>query len=364
VLAESYDGKKLNSPNDLSLDDHGGFYFTDPRFGPQDDLEQPVHGVYHVDSEGKVTRVIEDLERPNGILVSPGGEYLYVAEMRERQLHRYDILEPGKLSSERISYTSDPEHDRGGPDGLALDEHGNVYATYRPITVLTPDLKLIGRIPVPKNPSNCAFGGKEGKTLFITARDSVYSIPLRVVGFQRETSPPGQTPEGKAKRLERVGTLTLRVPESWVRKPPRSRMRLGEFEIPPQSGDSEGATLAVFHFGSGGAGSARANQQRWLGQFAPEGRKVLLAEGEAGGKRFTIVDLAGTFNKPDGPPIQRRSKPVPGSRVINAMLEADDGAYFFKLTGLEKTVGASKADFLESFGGRISDTATGEEADK
>jgi gluconolactonase len=141
-------------------------------------------------------------------------------------------------------------------------------------------------------------------------------------------------------------------------------MRLGEFEIPPQSGDSEGATLAVFHFGSGGAGSARANQQRWLGQFAPEGRKVLLAEGEAGGKRFTIVDLAGTFNKPDGPPIQRRSKPVPGSRVINAMLEADDGAYFFKLTGLEKTVGASKADFLESFGGRISDTATGEEADK
>jgi gluconolactonase len=190
VLAESYGGKKLNSPNDLALDGHGGLYFTDPRYGGGEPVEQPVMGVYYIDRSGNVSRVIDDLERPNGILVSPDGRFLYVAEPNRRELYRYDIDSPGKLSGTKLIFTGDRKLDGGGPDGMAHDAQGNIYATYNGIVVLAPGGKLIGRISVPEHPANCAFGGKDNKTLYITARTSLYAIDTKVKGMALEKRGP------------------------------------------------------------------------------------------------------------------------------------------------------------------------------
>ena len=181
-LATSFDGKKLNSPNDLALDGHAGLYFTDPRYGNQDGMEQEVMGVYYWSAATGVRRVIDRLERPNGILVSPEGKRLYVAEPNKRQIVAYPISSPGEIGAAQIIFTGDPELDGGGPDGMAHDEHGNIYATYKGVTVLDPDGALIGRIDVPERPANCTFGGRDGKTLFITARTSLYRVSMKVKG--------------------------------------------------------------------------------------------------------------------------------------------------------------------------------------
>jgi gluconolactonase len=353
VLAATYEDKRLNSPNDIALDDHGGFYFTDPRYGPQEGMEQSVKGVYYVDADGKITRIIEHLDQPNGILVSPDGSHLYVSETRLRQLHRFEILEPTKVSRTHLTYTSDGELDGGGPDGLALDRHGNVYAT-----ISTPELSVIGRIPVPKSPSNCAFGGAGNKTLFITARESLYSIRMRVAGFPlrpvtgaSSATVVKETSSAKKTRVVKAGGLTLQVPLEWKQGTPTSTMRLAEFEIPPKADGGQGASLVLFHFGAGGAGSAKANIERWVGQFAPEGRQVTRSKGRSPAGDYTLVDISGTYNKPIGPPIRRQSTPVPDSRVINVMLDAPDGAYFFKLVGGTDGVGAIIPDLLRAFRG-------------
>jgi gluconolactonase len=183
VLCDSYDGKKLNSPNDLVLDAHGGVYFTDPRYGGNEPVEQPVMGVYYVSRDARVTRVIEDLERPNGILVSADGRSLFVAEPNRRELYRYPIFAPGQLGAGSLLFTGDEKLDGGGPDGMSIDERGNLYATYAGVVVLTPQGSVIGRIEIPERPSNCAFGGRENKTLFVTARTSLYAIEMRVAGL-------------------------------------------------------------------------------------------------------------------------------------------------------------------------------------
>ena len=131
AVATHFDGKRLNSPNDLALDAHGGIWFTDPRYGGNGGRELDVMGVYWVKATGgKVSRLIDDLERPNGVLVSPDGKHLYVAEPNRRQIYRYDITAPGKISGKKLFYTGDAEKDGGGPDGMAHDVHGNLYATY------------------------------------------------------------------------------------------------------------------------------------------------------------------------------------------------------------------------------------------
>jgi len=176
VLVSRFEGKRLNSPNDLALDEHGGIYFTDPRYGRADDLEQDVMGVYYVSQPGKIVRVIDELDRPNGIAVSRDGSGLYVAHPDTREVWFYPILAPGKLGRGRVLFTGDPKLDGGGPDGMAIDEDGNLYASYSGIVVLTAGGKLIERIPVPERPANCTFGGRDKKTLYITARTSLYRV--------------------------------------------------------------------------------------------------------------------------------------------------------------------------------------------
>lgn len=354
-LATAFDGKKLNSPNDLALDLEGGVYFTDPRYGGGEDLEQKVNGVYHVDVAGKVTRVIDDLVRPNGILVSPLGKHLYVANPDKREVWRAEILGPGKLGDKKLIYTGDETLDGGGPDGMAHDAHGNVYATYKGIVVLDPDGKLIGRIAVPEHPANCEFGGKDLKTLYITARTGLYAVDMKVAGAPLFAGAPSTPAQVVKTRESKANTLILNVPESWKDKGGDGQMRAGQLELPAVEGDKEPGELIVYYFGAGGAGGVAANLERWIGQFEEEGRKVKLTQGKARDAAYTLAEVTGTYNKPVGPPIQRQSRPAPAYRMLAAIVDTPSGPYFLKLTGPVRTVTAASEPFRAAFGGNASE---------
>lgn len=184
TLVDTYDGKKLNSPNDLDLDAKGGIYFTDPRYGNRDNMEQKIEGVYYLAPNKKLTRVIDDLVRPNGILVSNDGKHLYVADHGAGKVYAYDIQSDAMLKNKRLLIAL---NDAGKPDGdgMTLDARGNLYITSpgtSSVMVVSPAGQLITKIHCPQPPANCAFGGADRKTLYITARDSFYRITLNIPG--------------------------------------------------------------------------------------------------------------------------------------------------------------------------------------
>ena len=216
VLADSFESKKLNSPNDLALDGVGGIYFTDPRYFNLEGVEQDANGVYYIAPGGRIRRVISEIPMPNGILVSNDGTWLYIAEAGHSEeklgIRRYPILAPGQLGEGR-KIRWDPYIDGFGPDGMAMDEHGNLYGTFSAFTldetygknqilVLDPDGRDIGSIPLPEGPSNCVFGGDDGKTLYITAWANVYRIRMKVRGAPLPQGPPPERPSDT--RAERV----------------------------------------------------------------------------------------------------------------------------------------------------------------
>lgn len=177
VLADTYRGKKLNSPNDLWIDPTGGVYFTDPRYGSMDGLEQDGFHVYYLprekDGYGELARVLDDLVKPNGVVGSADGKTLYVADPGASKTYAYDIAAPGKLENRRLAADS-------GSDGLALDTRGNLYVTGVGIQVYSPDAKLLETIAFPERPANMVIGGTDGKTLFVTARTGFYKVQLTV----------------------------------------------------------------------------------------------------------------------------------------------------------------------------------------
>lgn len=185
VLASSFGGKRLNSPNDLALDGAGGVWFTDPRYGDASDVEQDVMGVYYLAANGDLTRVIDELERPNGVVCSADGKTLFVAEPNRREIHAYPIERPGVLGAGRVWFRSFEALDGRGPDGMALDENGVLYATYENLLAIDPTGRVVRRMPVPERPTNCAFGGANGRTLFVTARTGLYRRELGVGGAGR-----------------------------------------------------------------------------------------------------------------------------------------------------------------------------------
>jgi sugar lactone lactonase YvrE len=190
ALASTYNGHRLNSPNDLHLDPKGRIYFTDPRYGDRNGVEQDKEAVYRIDADGKVTRVLEDVQRPNGILVSADGRTLFVADNHSdqggnRTLVAYDIGAKGELTGKRVLADFAPGR---GIDGMALDVEGNIYATAGArdragVYVITPQGKRLAFIPVPEDPTNCAFAGPDRKTLYVTAGTSVYRIKLGIAGY-------------------------------------------------------------------------------------------------------------------------------------------------------------------------------------
>jgi gluconolactonase len=176
VLADEYEGKKLNSPNDLWIDPSGGVYFTDPRYGSMDDLQQGGFHVYYLSPDRKkLTRVIDDLAKPNGIVGTADGKLLYVTDPGDRKTYVYTIVANGQLSDRKLHATE-------GSDGMTLDSKGNLYLTSGAVKVYSPAGSLIETIAVPESPANVTFGGKDRKTLFITARKGLYSIEMNVAG--------------------------------------------------------------------------------------------------------------------------------------------------------------------------------------
>jgi gluconolactonase len=170
VLAYKYDDRKLNSPNDLCV------YFTDPRYGSKDGVEQDGYHVYYISADRKqVTRVVGDMKMPNGVLGTRDGKLLYVADPGDRKTYVYRIEGPGKLAGKKLFAEQ-------GSDGMTLDEKGNLYLTGNGVNVYSPEGKRIETIMVPEGPANLCFGGADGKTLFITARTSLYAVKMNVRG--------------------------------------------------------------------------------------------------------------------------------------------------------------------------------------
>jgi gluconolactonase len=176
ILCDNYKGKKLNSPNDLWRDKKGGIYFTDPGYGNRKEMEQAGDYVFYLPPGSKEPIiVVEDMNRPNGIVGSPDGKLLYVADMGGNKTWAYKINDDGTLSDKKLFVPA-------GADGIELDEQGNLYLTGKGIIIVNPAGKKIDSIDVPSQPSNICFGGEDGKTLFITARESIFSIKMNIKG--------------------------------------------------------------------------------------------------------------------------------------------------------------------------------------
>jgi len=185
TLADQYDNKKFNSPNDLDIDAEGGIYFTDPRYGNRDDMELDVMGVYYHDEDGQIVRVAEDLVRPNGLILSLDGGTLYVSDADAKTIYAYAVNTDGTLRDRRV-FAKVPDNHRRAADGMTIDEKGNVYgACTDGIRIWGKGGKLLEVIKVPETPSNCTFAGPDGRWLYITARTSLYRVKMTVGGRQR-----------------------------------------------------------------------------------------------------------------------------------------------------------------------------------
>jgi len=175
VLADKWDGKRFNAPNDIVVSRSGHVYFTDPAFGNQRDTrELDFYGVYHITPKGQLSVIAKPAGRPNGIALSPNGRILYVANSDERNIRAYDVERDGEVSNERVAISKID----GIPDGIRTSEHGNLYVAAKGIAVYSPEGKLLTTISVAETPSNCAFGDPDFHTLYITARTSLYRIRL------------------------------------------------------------------------------------------------------------------------------------------------------------------------------------------
>jgi gluconolactonase len=199
VLADRYQGKRLNSPNDLVYRSDGALYFTDPPFGlPRffDDprKELPYSGVFRIGPDGMLALLTTELAGPNGLAFSPDERVLYVANWDERRkvVMRYEIRPDGSLANGRVfvdATTSDPGEQAW--DGLKADRQGNVYlAGPGGIWIVSPEGKELGRIAGPEQPANFAFGDDDGRTLYITARTSVYRMRLGIPGARTRAPVP------------------------------------------------------------------------------------------------------------------------------------------------------------------------------
>jgi serine beta-lactamase-like protein LACTB len=211
VLTDNYQGKRYNQPNDLTLDGQGRLYFSDPRYGPRDDMQirdaegRTIEGVYRLDLDGSVTQVLgREVERANGVLVSADERYLYVADNNNntlggaRKLWRFELNKDGSV----VRNSRKLLHDWGtgrGPDGIKQDSAGRLYVAaglnqpsppFEPaldrkggIYVFSPDGQLLDFLPVPRDEvTNCAFGGDDLRTLYITGGGTLYSIRTAVPG--------------------------------------------------------------------------------------------------------------------------------------------------------------------------------------
>lgn len=185
VLADKHEDKRFNAPNDLVIDQTGGIYFTDPRFRAPDPWPQGKEAVYYRAADGKVTRLVDDRKAPNGIILSPDEKTLYVIPSMEKQMWSYPVEAPGKISTGKVlcELRQPKGSDNGGGDGLTVDTAGNLYITSGlGVQVVSPDGKILGVVEFPEQPANVTFGGPNRKTLYVTARTSLYSVEMEATG--------------------------------------------------------------------------------------------------------------------------------------------------------------------------------------
>ena len=194
VLADSYLGKRLNSPNDVVVRSDGSIWFTDPTYGIMSDYEgyrsepeQAVHGVYRIDPAGGITLVADDFAQPNGLAFSPDESKLYIADssfshdpLAPRHIRVIDV-DAGKLSNPQVF----AHIDAGLPDGIRMDQDGNLWSSAGDgVHCFAPDGTRLGKILVPECVANLTFGGPRRNRLFIAATSSLYAIYVAATGAQ------------------------------------------------------------------------------------------------------------------------------------------------------------------------------------
>ena len=186
TLADSFDGKRFNAPNDLIIDNHGGIYFTDPLFRAPEPLPQGIQAVYYIAKTGEVTRVTDHIAAPNGIALSPDGKQLYVAPSRQSEMLVYEVSGAGKLENGRVlCELTQPEGKSGtGGDGMVVDVRGNLYFTTNlGVEIFSPSGSKLGLIEFPEQPANVTFAGPNRTTMYVTARTGVYRVEMPIPGL-------------------------------------------------------------------------------------------------------------------------------------------------------------------------------------
>lgn len=194
TVVERFQGKRLNSPNDLVFDRSGAAYFTDPSYGlPQQRVGKELewNGIYHLtfadDGTAASIRLLsKEMENPNGIGLSPDGSTLYVANSHPSKRHwmSFPVNDEGRLGRGTVLFDASELDDPGVPDGFAVDEHGNLWASGPGgVLVLSPEGRHLGTVRLPELPANAAFGDADGKTLYVTARTGLYRVRTKVRGL-------------------------------------------------------------------------------------------------------------------------------------------------------------------------------------
>ncbi len=188
TIASHYEGKRLNSPNDVVVKSNGSIYFTDPpyglsaAYGVESEKELDFQGVYRLSPNGDtLILLVDDFDRPNGLCFSPDESILYINDTERMHVRAFDVQPDGTIANDRIF--GEEEGDTGKPDGMKADVHGNVYLTGPDgIWVFAPDGTHLGIILVPERSANLAWGGDDWNSLFITASTSVYRVECKVAG--------------------------------------------------------------------------------------------------------------------------------------------------------------------------------------
>ncbi len=181
ILAERYESKRLNSPNDVVVKSDGAIYFTDPPYGvKREERELDFQGVYRISADGKTLDLLaKDFVMPNGLAFTPDEKTLYVNDTERGHIRAFDVAADGRLTNSRV-FAQTP-----GADGMKVDNAGNVYCTtQKGVMVFDRTGKHLGTFVTPEQPANCAFGDADWKTLYITCRTGLYRVRLAVSGVK------------------------------------------------------------------------------------------------------------------------------------------------------------------------------------